>query len=237
MTRKYLTYALGEIVLVIMGILLALQIDEWNNQRIATIELKNDLEYVLEDLEDDRMQLLQLKIGREQAVMFCSDIIDKYLKSESFEDKNDIKLKSIFYELKFERNLNGFERVSASQLFQSNKYASLRKQIDIYDKEIERLVFDEQRLNYFIEENERAMFANGSFVRIYENKRRSKGYAGEDIPIPSLNWLEELSDNPPFKAILLRFEDDVNQFMIPQYDVVISAGSEVKDEIGKILKE
>ena len=35
-TGKYLKYAIGEIILVMIGILLALQVNNWNQQRIAT---------------------------------------------------------------------------------------------------------------------------------------------------------------------------------------------------------
>lgn len=33
-TTRYLKYAIGEIILVMIGILLALQVSEWNNQRL-----------------------------------------------------------------------------------------------------------------------------------------------------------------------------------------------------------
>jgi len=49
---KYLRYAIGEIILVVIGILIALQINTWNQQRIqnkeeqsALINLKQDFEY------------------------------------------------------------------------------------------------------------------------------------------------------------------------------------------------
>ena len=51
-TGKYLKYAIGEIVLVVIGILLALQINNWNQQRVqneeeqlALINLKQDFEF------------------------------------------------------------------------------------------------------------------------------------------------------------------------------------------------
>lgn len=51
-TRKYLKYAIGEIVLVVIGILIALQVSNWNQQRIqnkeekrALINLKLDFDY------------------------------------------------------------------------------------------------------------------------------------------------------------------------------------------------
>lgn len=47
---KYLLYAIGEIVLVVIGILIALQINNWNEQRKATIEEKEILENLYENL-------------------------------------------------------------------------------------------------------------------------------------------------------------------------------------------
>ena len=51
-TGKYFKYAIGEIVLVVLGILIALQINNWNQQRIqdkgeqsAILNLKQDFEY------------------------------------------------------------------------------------------------------------------------------------------------------------------------------------------------
>ena len=40
-TTNYLKYAIGEIVLVVIGILIALQINNWNQNRLATIEEQN----------------------------------------------------------------------------------------------------------------------------------------------------------------------------------------------------
>lgn len=45
-TSRYFKYAIGEIVLVMIGILLALQVNNWNEQR----KLNNEEQYLLEDL-------------------------------------------------------------------------------------------------------------------------------------------------------------------------------------------
>lgn len=54
---KYLIYAAGEIFLVVIGILIALQINNWNNHRI---EGKKELAYLKrlqEDIQSDRVFL------------------------------------------------------------------------------------------------------------------------------------------------------------------------------------
>ena len=51
--RKYILYALGEIFLVVIGILIALQVNNWNENRIARIELRKALWSLIDDLESD----------------------------------------------------------------------------------------------------------------------------------------------------------------------------------------
>lgn len=48
-TRKYLKYAIGEIILVMIGILLALQVNNWNNHRIE----KSKEQEILKNLQID----------------------------------------------------------------------------------------------------------------------------------------------------------------------------------------
>ena len=50
---KYMRYAIGEIVLVVVGILIALQINTWNENRKDNENLKSYLHVVLLNLEDD----------------------------------------------------------------------------------------------------------------------------------------------------------------------------------------
>ncbi len=52
-TRKYLIYALGEIVLVVIGILIALQINNWNEERKAMINERSLINSIHQDLNRD----------------------------------------------------------------------------------------------------------------------------------------------------------------------------------------
>ncbi|WP_179004099.1 DUF6090 family protein [Winogradskyella forsetii] len=53
---KYLLYAIGEIVLVVIGILIALWINNWNNQRLADNQTTNFLKNIKEDLVSDTLE-------------------------------------------------------------------------------------------------------------------------------------------------------------------------------------
>jgi len=56
-TSKYLKYAIGEIILVVIGILIALQINNWNNERQTKIETEakrqSNLREIYHDLQKD----------------------------------------------------------------------------------------------------------------------------------------------------------------------------------------
>ena len=54
---KYLLYALGEIILVVVGILIALQINNWNENRKSNDQLENILTYISEDLKGDTLEI------------------------------------------------------------------------------------------------------------------------------------------------------------------------------------
>jgi len=58
---NYFKYAIGEIVLVVIGILIALQINNWNEQRQTEINLKYKLNLLVSSLKNDRKNLNWLK--------------------------------------------------------------------------------------------------------------------------------------------------------------------------------
>lgn len=51
--RKYMLYAIGEVLLVMIGILLALQVNNWNEERRAKKQLEQNLISLAEDIRKD----------------------------------------------------------------------------------------------------------------------------------------------------------------------------------------
>jgi len=64
-TGKYFKYAIGEIVLVVIGILIALQINNWNEHRLQKIEENNILISIKEDFENAIKEFRELNNNRE----------------------------------------------------------------------------------------------------------------------------------------------------------------------------
>ena len=52
-TSKYFKYAIGEIILVVIGILIALQINNWNENRLIKIQINQYLKNLITDLKSD----------------------------------------------------------------------------------------------------------------------------------------------------------------------------------------
>ena len=70
---KYLLYAIGEIVLVVIGILIALQINNWNENRINN---KLELQY-LKRLEKDIRESIKLTTYyKDFQVQACAEILE-----------------------------------------------------------------------------------------------------------------------------------------------------------------
>ena len=77
-TGQYLKYALGEILLVMIGILLALQVNNWNEFRKDRIKEQEVLEQLLEEYEDNLKQL-ESKIAMRNVIIASSRKLLSYI--------------------------------------------------------------------------------------------------------------------------------------------------------------
>ena len=69
--QRYLLYAFGEIVLVVIGILIALQIDNWNDRRLENLESLEVYKSVRQQIGEDREELLEVrKYNNERALAY-----------------------------------------------------------------------------------------------------------------------------------------------------------------------
>ena len=77
-TGKYLKYAIGEIILVVIGILIALQINTWNNGRIASNKEKLVLSELHEEFVNNKKQLMQIIQYHEKSYLATKKLIDMF---------------------------------------------------------------------------------------------------------------------------------------------------------------
>jgi len=128
-TAKYLKYAIGEIVLVVIGILIALQINNWNNQRLADKQMNAFLLGIIEDLKSDIFQF-------DRRIKFYNSLTEKKNKVLELTDFRDIDADSLFLAIRprssnYEINTATFDKIKSSGFTQITRNDSLSK--SIYD--------------------------------------------------------------------------------------------------------
>jgi len=81
---SYLTYAVGEVILVVVGILLALQFNNWNIQSENAKKERWYLINIVEDIEYQKGDLLDLKKNYEESITIGKQILKEYNDLGSF---------------------------------------------------------------------------------------------------------------------------------------------------------
>ena len=122
-TGKYFKYAIGEIVLVVIGILIALSINNWNENRINNIKLKSHLTEIVRDFKKDtmaiRVSLNEAKTRMETTKSFLA--IKDY---NSFTiDSLEKSLETFYANTSF--SYSAFEKIESSGITNYGKYEDL----------------------------------------------------------------------------------------------------------------
>ena len=86
-TGKYFKYAIGEIVLVVIGILIALQINTAKNEKDKRIEEITHLENILSDLKQDKSELIKI-IDRRKSKTKSATIMENYYHTKKVDSLN-----------------------------------------------------------------------------------------------------------------------------------------------------
>jgi hypothetical protein len=75
---KYFKYSIGEIILVVIGILIALQVNNWNQQRIQQEELNDLIKSVASNIASDIKTIKLFKTARESMIKHMDSTIGYY---------------------------------------------------------------------------------------------------------------------------------------------------------------
>jgi hypothetical protein len=89
---KYMRYAIGEIVLVVIGILIALQINNWNEGRKNDLKESLLIKNIIEDLSLDSVHISQSLNELTDQMHIVDDLIAKALDSEKILNYDSIGL-------------------------------------------------------------------------------------------------------------------------------------------------
>jgi len=128
---NYLKYAIGEIVLVVIGILVALQINNWNEEKKEQVQ---ELKYLIEIKKNLESDLLQIENIRKeyQNISATVDSILIFIKDSKPKTTNYNKLWeyiiSVTYVPSFQTQKNGYNNlISAGNINQINNQELLKE--------------------------------------------------------------------------------------------------------------
>lgn len=130
-TRKYIKYAFGEIVLVMVGILLALQVTNWNNQRLERLREQAILKNLQIDFQNNIANLETASASFEVAYQASVDLLeiikgDQQINPEEVDHLVDIIVnKTMSYDL-ITGSINEIFNTGSLNLIQDS---ALKKQI------------------------------------------------------------------------------------------------------------
>ncbi len=206
-TTKYFKYAIGEIFLVVIGILIALQINNWNeNRKIKSLEtqiykeLKSDLLQTKNDIKETILQHKKVLKSSQQLIIDISnkkpysDSIYRYFgdsgkefkiipKTSAFENLKNIGLNTLS---------NDSLRISITNLFQLD-LKRLEDELGLENSSfnIREDLYPHQMKNLFLDTNEPANygFKHTDTIKVFKLKIK--------------NYEELLKDNDLLKTLQL----------------------------------
>jgi hypothetical protein len=114
-TGKYLKYAVGEIILVVIGILIALQLNNLNENRKNNVFEKEILTQIQENLKNDEFALKEIVTNFSKAVKSSEKILNSEV-SQKTADSINIWLGAIIQFDRFQPLTNAYEVLKSNGL-------------------------------------------------------------------------------------------------------------------------
>ncbi|MEJ2584618.1 MAG: DUF6090 family protein, partial [Robiginitalea sp.] len=168
---KYLLYAVGEILLVVIGILIAIQVDNWNAEKQERRELKGYLSNIANNVTADLEQLNEVLVyrshSREGSRSYMTLIEKEPMPADeilSFFEKYGQHL--AIYEVYFRPDKSGFEALKNSGYLGKLQGSDIETELYCYYGQVQEIQQQETSVNNFIEEMETDLFRDNVMQRL-----------------------------------------------------------------------
>ena len=151
-TSKYLKYAIGEIILVVIGILIALSINNWNGEHA---DHKREINYLksLKNEMDSNLQSVNTEEQRILDFMKREEVLAKILSSpEAIDSTSDKTIFKFYFDIYNTDVVTNIETGAINEIISSGglqyiKNDSIRKLIASWDTKTNLVKFQEENIN------------------------------------------------------------------------------------------
>jgi hypothetical protein len=224
---NYFKYALGEIVLVVVGILIALQINNWNENRKEKKELREYLYKISQNVTQDIEQINRLKIRRD-TVYAQANRAGQAIKKSDFSNIKVILQGSItFVVFYFIPNNSGFDALKNSPFLGKINNTKVDSLLTLYYSQVAITQDDEESFNNLIDEMQVQLVTDFDFTKFlafYDNRTNDESENLNDYT----DILPYIQHNA-FKAAIMRTVRD--SFYNRDYKMLVEYGNALIKEI------
>jgi len=170
--KKYAEYfgiALGEMLLIVVGILVALKIDNWNQTKQDNIIVESYLEKINANIAADLNNLESLIDSRRQALLYTNTIL-KYYKNEQISDSKlfELGFNSLFIETRFYTNSSAYESLKSSGFLRNIDNGSIEAGLNSYYSLNERISNIEESFHSITQPIEENLSEQGFYIEYRE---------------------------------------------------------------------
>lgn len=215
--RKYALFALGEMALLIIGILIALQVDNWNSERLQTEAVKNYLQTIARNIASDLKSVDEIRSGREDAYELSVRWLNFGSRASSYSVPEVSFASRVLNQASLLRHFNastsGYEALKSSGALE-----------EIQGTDIERLLYDYYDTVARIKDKEQD---HNNFTRL----KATEVYLGwpDGLDVWELNNPQVLTDTR-FQALQPAYRELLQDFMTRE----LMAGSQT---VGPLMRE
>lgn len=234
---KYLKHAFGETIFIVLGILLALQIDNWNNNLQTTEEINGFLNNIDSNLERDISKLETLLDFREKSIEGSMHFM-KMIRQDSISKQDYLNYFELFTNYNpwdgksFQSNQSGFEALKSSGYLNKIQKKPVEQALYSYYDMCKIVELEEQKMNHFFEEMEFELFKTDVIQQMSQlvSKLFRDNETSQDI-----DALKSLMNHPAFTAC--HFRNSGSAYIPQLYLNLIETGKHLRSEIKLQLNE
>ena len=154
--RKYSLYGAGELVLIIIGILIALQIDNWNSDKKQEESLRNYLDSIARNIRDDLVEVRAIREDRRLASelatwqqLFIEQDVSFTVDEISFSSYALVEAQRILF---FDANMTGYDALKSSGSLEQLQGRDIEQLLYDYYDTVARITHAEESHNEYIRE-------------------------------------------------------------------------------------
>ncbi|WGK65855.1 DUF6090 family protein [Croceiramulus getboli] len=147
-TKKYLLYAIGEIILVVIGILIALQINNWNENRKLAENQRKLYSNLKIDFKSRLIELNEIYAGKQESIEAIIEL-NKIIANKADRPNDSIMdyfLSRTVNGFKFNEDFKMLDVVFNTGLINDVKNENLKRQLIEYPQKVEEML-EEQRMH------------------------------------------------------------------------------------------